>query len=442
MDADRVLAEPYAWNALKRTLFAKEIRIESLGQMLSMVSTVSVEPEPIPLDAKIILIGERLIYYLLCELDSDFADLFKVPADFEDRISRTAENTTLYSQLLATLSRRESLRPLSRNGVARVIEESARFVGDNEKLSTSLRNIVDLLKEADYWAREDGSDVIASEQVQKAVDAQIRRVDRIRAHLQEEIQRNSILIDTEGRRVGQVNGLSALKIGNFTFGRPSRITATVRIGEGKILDIERETELGGAIHSKGVLILSSYLSSRYAASAPLSLNASLVFEQSYGGVEGDSASVAETCALLSALTEVPIDQSLAVTGSINQHGEVQAIGGVNEKIEGFYDVCKARGLNGQHGVLIPKDNVKHLMLRADVVASVAAGEFAVYAIAHIDDAVSVLTGRAAGQRDDEGHFPADSVNERAEVRQSYRQPVGDGTPSKDIFDEASEGKTS
>ncbi|HEY8521928.1 MAG TPA: ATP-binding protein [Gammaproteobacteria bacterium] len=416
LDADRVLTEPYAWSALKRALYAREIRIESLGQLLSLVSTVSLEPEPIPLDVKVILVGERRIYYLLCALDPDFPQLFRVAADFEDRVDRSDENTAQYALLIAGMAREEGLRPLDREAVARVIEHAARLLGDSEKLTTRLRDVRDLLHEADYWAAAESSDTIRAAHVRRAVESQTRRADRVRSEIQEEIQRNTILIDTSGARVGQINGLSVRELGGFVFGHPVRITANVRLGDGKIVDIERETELGGPIHSKGVLILSSYLTARYAIDKPLSFAASLVFEQSYGGVEGDSASVAETCALLSALAELPISQSFAVTGSVNQHGQVQVIGGVNEKIEGFFDVCNRRGLTGDQGVLIPRDNVKHLMLRDDVVEAVRAGRFAIYPIAHVDEAIALLTGVPAGERDAEGNFPADTVNFRVEQK--------------------------
>ncbi len=346
IDAEKVLLEPLAWSALKRTLDAGEIKIESPGQMMSLVSTVSLEPEPVPIDLKVIVIGERMIYYLLSEYDSDFDELFKVAVDFENRIDRTPENTQLYGQLVANLARRENLPPLSRGAVARTIEHGARLLEDAEKLTTRLRDVSDLLREAGFWAREESADVVDETHVQKAIDSQVHRLDRVRSELYEEIQRNSILIDSQGEKVGQINALSVLGIGGFSFGQPSRVTATVRIGEGSIVDIERETELGGPLHSKGVLILSSYLRSKYATGLPLSINASLVFEQSYGGVEGDSASVAETCVLLSAIGRIPLKQTLAITGSVNQHGEVQVIGGVNDKIEGFFDICSARGLSG------------------------------------------------------------------------------------------------
>ena len=414
LDADRVLTQPFAWDFLKRALYEGDIRIESLGQQLGLISTVSLEPEAIPLDIKVILLGDRLIYYLLCELDSDFRELFKVAADFESRVNRTDENTRLYGELIGALARREHLRPLTREAVARVVEHSARLLGDAGKLSTQLRDITDLLSESDYWADQETSPEIDALHIEAAINAQIYRVDRLRSEMQEEIQRNSILIDTEGACIGQVNGLSVVELGGFAFGQPARITATVRIGDGKIVDIERETELGGPIHSKGVLILTSYLSTAYAPTTPLSFGASLVFEQSYGDIEGDSASVAETCALLSALSDLPIRQNLAVTGSVNQHGGVQVIGGVNEKIEGFFDTCETRGLTGNQGVLIPADNVKHLMLRPDVVDAARGGKFHVYPISTVNEAIALLTGVSAGDRDVAGAFPPDSINGRVE----------------------------
>jgi lon-related putative ATP-dependent protease len=416
LDADRLLVEPLAWGALKRTLFAREIRIESLGELLSLVSTVSLDPQAIELDVKVILIGERHIYYLLCELDPDFAELFKVAADFENSLERTPDSTWLYARLIATLARREQFLPLDRSAVARVVEHGARLSGDAHKLTTRLRDIADLLREANYCAQRGGVSVTTRAHVQRAIDAQVQRLDRASEEAQDNIHRNVVLIDTSGAKVGQINGLSVLGLGRVAFGQPSRITATVRQGAGEIIDIERETELGGPIHSKGVLILSAYLGAKFATDVPLSLRASLVFEQSYGGVEGDSASVAETCALLSALAELPIRQSLAVTGSVNQHGVVQAIGGVNEKTEGFFDTCRRRGLDRTQGVLIPRDNVRHLMLREDVVEAVAAGQFNVFAISSVDEAVALLTGVMAGERDSAGEFPPDSVNGRVEKR--------------------------
>jgi lon-related putative ATP-dependent protease len=416
LDMRKVLMQPYAWEGLKRALRSEEINIESLGQVLGLLSTVSLEPQPIPLDVKVVLMGERILYYLLCAYDPDFRELFKVAADFDDRVARSPENSLLYARLIGTLARKGGLRPFDRTAVARVIDQSARLASDGEKLSTHMQSTADLLREADYWAGHAKQKAVSAADVQRAIDGQIRRADRLRERLYEEIKRGTILIDSEGETIGQVNGLSVLQLGDFGFGQPSRITATARLGKGEVIDIEREVELGGAIHSKGVLILSNFMASRYAQNEPLSLSASLVFEQSYGMVEGDSASVAELCALLSALANAPIKQSFGVTGSVNQHGQVQAIGGVNEKIEGFYDVCMAKGPSGTQAVLIPAANVKHLMLRDDVVAAGAAGQFHVYAVETIDEAISLLTGLPAGTADAQGNFPEGSVNYRVQQR--------------------------
>ncbi|HEV2423344.1 MAG TPA: ATP-binding protein [Terriglobia bacterium] len=416
LDAYKMLMQPYAWEGLKRALRTSEIRIESVGQMLSLMSTVSLEPEPIPFKVKVILVGERRLYYLLTQLDPDFAALFKVAADFEESVDRNDGNTLLYARRIATFGREEGLVPFDRGAVARIIEHTARVAEDSEKLSTHRRMLTDLLRESDYWARQDSRRVASAEHVQQAIDAQIHRSDRVREHLQEQIQRGTLLIDTEGERVGQVNGLSVLSLGPYSFGHPSRITARVRLGKGEVIDIEREVELGGPIHSKGVLILSGFLGGRYASDQPLSLSASLVFEQSYGGVEGDSASSAELYALLSALAQTPVRQSLAVTGSVNQNGQVQAIGGVNEKIEGFFDVCELKGFAGEHGVLIPASNVRHLMLRRDVVQAAADGRFRIYPVETIDQGIEILTGVPAGERDELGCFPEGTLNHRVEAR--------------------------
>jgi predicted ATP-dependent protease len=416
LDARKVLTQPYAWEGLKRALRSSEIEIKSLGQMLGVMSAISLEPEPIPLNVKVVLVGERLLYYLLCQYDPDFKEFFKVAVDFEERMERSPDHQQLYARLVATLVREEKLLPFDRAAVARVLEHSARRVEDSEKLSTHRMDLIDLLREADYWAREAGRHVTAADDVQRAIDAGIRRADRLRERIQEAIHRGMILIDTAGEQVGQVNGLSVLELGTFAFGQPSRITARVRLGKGEVVDIEREVELSGPIHSKGVLILSGFLGARYALDRPLSLSASLVFEQSYGLVEGDSASSAELYALLSALSGAPIRQSLAVTGSVNQRGQVQAIGGVNEKIEGFFDVCRARGLTGDHGVLVPASNVKNLMLRRDVIDAVRDGKFHVYAVETIDQGIEILTGIPAGERDAAGNFPPGTINQRVEAR--------------------------
>jgi len=415
LDAYKMLMQPYAWDALKRSLLSSQIRIESLGQMLSLVSTVSLEPEPIPLDVKVVLVGERLLYYLLCSFDSEFSELFKVAADFEEHMDRGPDTDLSYAQLIGAIARREGLLPFDRGAVGRVIEHSSRMAGDSQKVLTHRRTLADLLREADYWAREAAQLTVRAEDIQHAIDSQIRRADRMRERFLEEVLRGTLLIDTQGEKIGQVNGLSVIELAQFAFGHATRITARVRMGKGEVIDIEREVELSGPIHSKGVLILSGFLGARYAADHPLSLSASLVFEQSYGAVEGDSASSAELYALLSALAGLPIKQTLAVTGSVNQHGQVQAIGGVNEKIEGFFDLCKARNLDGQ-GVIIPASNVRHLMLRHDVVDAVQAGKFKIYSVESIDQGIEILTGVPAGERDSSGKFPADSVNQRVEAR--------------------------
>ena len=408
--------QPYAWEELKRILRSREIRIESLGQALGLVSTVSLEPEPIPLDVKIVLVGDRMIYYLLCAHDPDFQELFKVAADFDDQTDRSGATVEQYAQLVATMARKEELRAFDRGAVARVIEQAARHAGDSEKLTTHLLSIADLLREADHWAGDNGNDAVSAADVEKAIAAQIRRADRVRERVHENIRRGTILIDRAGERIGQVNGLSVLTLGQFSFGQPSRITARVRLGRGEVVDIERRVDLGGPIHSKGVMILSGFLGERYAADRPLTLSASLVFEQSYGGVEGDSASMAELCALLSALAQVPIKQSFAMTGSVNQHGVSQPIGGANEKIEGFFDICAADGLTGAQGVIIPATNVKNLMLRQDVVDAAAAGKFHIYAIETVDEAIALLTGLPAGARRADGTWPEGTINARVEAR--------------------------
>lgn len=416
LEARKLLTQPFAWDGLKRALLSNKIRIESPGQMYSLISTISLEPEAVPLRVKVALLGEPMIYYLLSALEPDFPDLFKVAADFADRMDRDDDNQLLYARMIGTLAREHELRPLDRGAVARVIEQSARHVGDGEKLSTEIRAITDLMREADYWAGESGNDHITRSDVQNAIDKQIFRLDRIREQVQESILRKILLIDTDGEKVGQVNGLSVLTLGDFSFGRPSRISARVSLGKGEVVDIEREVEMGGPIHSKGVFILSAFMRGRFAADRPLSLNASLVFEQSYGGVEGDSASSAELYTLLSAISEVPIRQSFAVTGSVNQHGQVQAIGGVNEKIEGYFDICKARRLTGEQGVLIPQANIEHLMLRQDVIDAVEDGKFAIYPIRHIDEGIELLTGMPAGEPDEEGVYPEDTINGRVHRR--------------------------
>jgi lon-related putative ATP-dependent protease len=427
LDAAKVLTQPYAWEGLKRALRSAQLRIESLGQVFGFASTLPLEPEAMPLNVKVVLVGERILYYLLKEYDPEFDELFKVGADFESDVARSEPNTRSYGRFLGMLARHYGLHPFDRHAVARMIEHSARLAGDSEKLSASTRRLSDLMQEANHHAGKAGRQLVAREDVEAALEAQRHRAGRLDESMQEQILRENLLIAVSGGHVGQVNGLAVIDLGDFMFAHPVRITATVRIGEGDVIDIERESELGGAIHSKGVMILSSFIASRYARSLPLSLTASLVFEQSYGPVEGDSASLAELCALLSALSAVPIRQSLAITGSVNQYGRVQPIGGVNEKIEGFFDICKARGLTGEQGVVIPQSNVKHLMLREDVVAACAEGKFRVHAVEDVDQAVELLTGVPAGEPDAQGMVPEGSINylvatqlaEMSALRQAY-----------------------
>jgi lon-related putative ATP-dependent protease len=410
IDAVKLLVQPFAWEGLKRALKSREIRTQSLGEALSLISTVSLEPEPIPLNTKVFMVGDRLLYYLLQVYDPEFPELFKVAADFEDDFDRSPENSRLFARLLAMMASREKLRPLDRAATARLIEACVREAGDAEKIDASLMNAADLVRESDYHAARSGRHVIGSDDVQQAIDARTRRASRVRDRLQEEILRGTLLIDTDGAVTGQVNGLAVAQLGEFAFAHPSRITARVALGSGEVVDIEREVELGGPLHSKGVLILSGYLAGRYVIDRPLSLSASLVFEQTYSGVEGDSASAAELCALLSALSGTPVRQDLAITGSVNQHGRIQAIGAVNEKVEGFFDTCKQRGLSGTQGVIIPAANVKHLMLRRDVVEAVRQEQFNVYPVEDIDQCLSLLTGKEAGTADDDGQFPEATVN--------------------------------
>ena len=414
LDARQLLQQPYAWEGLKRALRSRKIRIESLGQTMGLVSTVSLEPEPAPLDVKVILIGDRLVYYLLCALDPDFLDLFKIAADFDEEMPRSRESETTYAALVAALVKGAELPAFDAGAVARVIEHASRVVGDAERLTTRTGPLVDLLREAAFHAAT--AVPVGAEHVQRAIDQQRYRADRVRERLQDAMLRRTLHVETDGVAVGQVNGLSVITLGPSAFGHPSRITARVRLGRGEVTDIEREVELGGPLHSKGVLILTGFLGARFAGDDPLPLAATLVFEQSYGGVEGDSASSAELYALLSAIAEVPLRQDLAVTGSVDQRGNVQAIGGVNEKVEGFFELCRKRELTGRQGVLIPRANVTNLMLRSEVVEAVERGRFHIYPVAHVDEGIELLSGLPAGARDAGGGYPGGSVNGRVAER--------------------------
>jgi len=416
LDARKLLTQPYAWDALKRALTSKTIRIEGPGEMVGFQSTISLEPEPIPLDAKIVLLGEPDLYYMLSRHDPEFRKLFKVAADFDTVMARSSETALHYARLAASLSNDEGTRPLDAPAVARIVEYGARLADDSERLSTHMGSVADLIREADYFAAEQGVKIVAAGHIQTALDAKIYRSDRTRERMQEQIERDTIVIDTDGTAVGEINGLAVYQLDHFSFGKPSRISARVHPGRGQVVDIEREVALGGPLHTKGVLILSSYLASKYSKDAPLALAANLVFEQSYGGVDGDSASSTELYVLISAIAEVPLKQSIAVTGSVDQQGRVQAIGGANQKIEGFFDICAARGLTGDQGVMIPKANVKHLMLKSEVFEACREGRFHIYAVATIDEGLEILTGLEAGRLDEKGYYPIGSLNRTVTVK--------------------------
>lgn len=409
IDARKLLLQPYSWDSLKRALASKEIKIEAPSEDTSF-STISLDPQPIPLDVKVVMTGDAELYDLLSERDPDFSDYFKVEADFGMIIDRTDENEVEYAKLIGSLTKKKNLRSLNKQAVARVIEYSSRLADDSEKLTAHVSSIGDLLKEADYWARKSKASQIGKNHVDQAIKSQIYRSDRINRAMLEQIDKGTILLDVKGERVGQINGLVVYNFTRNSFGKPTRITTQVRLGRGEFINIEREVAMSGPIHSKGVLILQALIANRFAKRSPLSLSASIVFEQSYGGVDGDSASSTEYYCMLSAIANLPIKQSLAVTGSINQFGEIQPIGGVNEKIEGFFEVCKYNGLTGKQGVIIPRTNVVNLMLREDVLEAVENGQFSIYAIDDVDDGIELLTGNPAGKADKRGRFPKGTVN--------------------------------
>lgn len=406
----------FAWEGLKRAVRNREISIEELGERLGFVSTRGLQPEPIPLEVKVVLIGNLMFYHLLYSMDEDFNELFKVKADFDTEMDRTDQNVRDYMAFVCTLCEKDGLRHLDREAASKVVEFGSRQAEDQTKLSTHFGQIADLIREANFWAAKDKIKKVGAEHVRRAIDEKIYRSNLLQVRIQEMISRGKLLIDTTAEEVGQVNGLAVLALGDYAFGRPNRITASVGAGRGGIVDIEREAKLGGNLHTKGVLILSGYLVEKYAHDKPLSLSARLVFEQSYDGVEGDSASSTELYAILSALAGAPIKQGIAVTGSVNQHGQVQAIGGVNEKIEGFFEVCKAKVLNGQQGVMIPRSNIQNLMLREDVVEAVAEGRFHIWPVSTIDEGIEILTGIPAGTRGENGRFPEDTIHGRIDRR--------------------------
>ncbi len=410
VDAKAVLGNPLAWDSLKRSLRNKEIRLEEMSQQVSLVATVGLAPEPIPLDVKVVLIGDPTTYYLLYSLDDEFQKLFKVRADFASDMDWTPENEELYALFIHARCQEENLKHFELEAVARVVEYGSRLVEDQRKLTTRFAHVADVVREASYWARRNSHELVTAADVQQAIEERVYRSNQVEERIRERIGQGTIMVDTEGQVVGQVNGLSIISLGDYFFGRPSRITARTYMGQAGVINIEREAKLSGNIHDKGVLILSGYLGGKYAQDLPLSLSASLCFEQSYEGVEGDSASSTELYALLSSLANVPLKQSIAVTGSVNQQGDIQPVGGVTKKIEGFFDVCRAQGLSGQQGVIIPEQNIPNLTLREDVVEAVHAGKFHIYPVRTIDEGITILTGLEAGERQEDGAYPEGTVN--------------------------------
>ncbi|ABB32964.1 peptidase S16 lon domain protein [Geobacter metallireducens RCH3] len=416
VDAREVLVNPYSWDALKRCIRSAEIKFEDPLEQYRFITIVSMKPEAIPLQAKIIMIGSPWIYYLLYHLEPDYRKFFKVKVDFDSRIARTPEVLKDYALFVSTHCKNEKLLPFDRSGVAGLIEYSARLVEDQEKLSSQFMEIADLIREASYWAGKDGGGPVTHAHVANAIEQKVYRSNRIEERMQELFDDGTILVDVDGAMPGQINGLSVISLGDHTFGRPSRVTARVYLGRAGMVNIEREVKLSGPIHDKGVLILTGYLGGKFAHDKPLSFSASICFEQNYEGVEGDSASSTELYCLLSAFSGVPIRQGIAVTGSVNQHGMIQPIGGVNFKIEGFYAVCKAKGLTGEQGVIIPKSNERHLMLNDEVVQAVRDGKFHIWSVETIDQGIELLTGVAAGERQEDGTYPEESINHLVDKR--------------------------
>jgi len=409
LNALDTLREPGVWPTLKRALLHRKIDIETYDPFYVFTAS-ALKPEPIECNTKVIMIGDPFIYYLLYDYDEDFKKIFKVKADFDSVTKNDEESLYQYACFVQNICQREKLLPFDKSGIAAVIEYAVRLAGRQNKISTQFNDLVDILREANYWAKNDNRPIIQEEHVDKAIAEKIERLRLLEEKIQEMIEEGTIMIDCQGKVVGQVNGLSVYELGEYSFGKPSRITAKTAVGRAGIINIEREADLSGKTHNKGVLILSGYLRSKYAQDKPLTIDASICFEQSYSGVEGDSASSSEVYALLSSLADLPLRQDIAVTGSINQKGEIQPIGGVNQKIEGFFDVCKAKGLTGTQGVLIPALNIPDLMLRKDIVKAIKEGKFHLYPIKTIDEGIEILTGVKAGERQAEGNFEKDTVN--------------------------------
>lgn len=413
---EELLRNAPAWEGLKRSLKEQRIIIEELAERMGYITTKGLTPEPIPLDVKIILIGNPILYHTLYMYDPDFVELFKVKAEFDSTMERTEDNIRDYAAFVSALCNKENLLQMDRGGVAKLVEHSSRLAENQAKLSTHFSEISDIIREASYWAAKDGAPCVSAEHMIKALEEKVHRSDLTRDKIVEMIQRGTIAIDTEGEAVGQINGLAVVGLGDFSFGKPGRITVSIGTGREGLIDIEREALLGGRLHTKGVMILGGYLADRLAQDVPLSLTARLTFEQSYNEIDGDSASSAELYALLSRLADIPIKQGIAVTGSVDQKGQVQPIGGANHKIEGFFRVCQAKGLTGNQGVMIPASNVEHLMLREEVVEAVRQGQFHVYSASTIDEGIEILTGVKAGSIRPDGSFDEESVNQRVSQR--------------------------
>lgn len=416
VNARDVLLSPFSWDALKRCIRNNEIKIEDIMEQYRIITMVSIKPDPIPMQAKIIMIGSPWIYYLLYYIEPDYRKFFKVKAEFDSKVNRTPEVIKDYALFISSHCKEQNLLPFDKSAVATIIEYSCRMVEDQEKFSTQFMEIADLIREAHFWTRRAGGTEVTAQFVKQAVEEKIFRSNRIEERMQELFEEGTLLVDTDGAEVGQVNGLSVITLGDYAFGRPSRVTARVFLGRGGMVNIEREVKLSGPIHDKGVLILTGYLGGKFAHDKPLSFSASICFEQSYEGVEGDSASSTELYALLSVLSGTPIRQGIAVTGSVNQLGKVQPIGGVNYKIEGFFAVCKAKGLTGDQGVLIPRSNVRNLMLKDEVVEAIREGKFHIWSVETIDQGIEILTGIPAGERQPDGSYPEGTINRGVDSR--------------------------
>ena len=427
VDVRELLMNPGAWEGLKRVIKTNEARLEDPFEQFGFLVPQGLKPEPIPTDVKVIVTGDHMLYQLLARYDEDFWELFKVKADFDYQVEKTDENLEAYAAFICRCCQAEDILPFDRTAVAKVAEYGARLVSDQNKLSSRFGLIKDVVIESSYWAKQEESPRVYDRHINKTIEEKLYRSNLIDEKIRDLITEGTLLVDVGGETVGQVNGLAVYDLGVISFGKPSRITAKTFLGRDGVINIEREARLSGRTHDKGVLILSGYLGWRYAKDKPLSLNASLAFEQNYEGVDGDSASSTELYAILSSLSRLALKQGIAVTGSVNQQGEIQAIGGVNQKIEGFFEVCKAQGLTGEQGVIIPYQNVKNLMLREDVVEAAAEAKFHIYSVNTIDEGIELLTGVPAGETQEDGTYPEGTVNylvdtrlrEQAESMKSY-----------------------